>query len=67
MFMIVPIWKNNTESRMLLNVNSIVAMTTGLTGLCVLLSTSEEICASLTTIEFLSILEKTTGKPVVSL
>lgn len=67
MFMIVPILKNNVESRMILNANYVVAVTAGFNGLCVLLSTGEEVCVTLNSEEFLSILEKTTGKPIASL
>lgn len=66
MFMIVPILKNNVESRMILNADHIVAVTSGIHGLCVLLTNNEEVCVVLNTEEFLCMLEKTTGKAIVS-
>ena len=67
MFMIVPILKNHVESKMILKANYVVAVTPGFVGLCVLLNTGEEICVTLNTEEFLSMLEKTTGKTIAGL
>lgn len=67
MMIYLPILKNNTETHIVVNVNHIVAISDGINGNCVLLSTGEELTSPARMHDIFNLLWEATGKQVASL